>query len=75
MTTYRIRHDQTQGLLMRALGAVSRRGLPFISVQDQDDTLTLEVEVNPKTHGQLLREWNSIIGVKGVQTWKTYRWE
>ena len=75
MTTYRVSHDNSQGVLMRCLGAVSRRGMPFISVQDQGGILTLEVEVNPKTHGQLLREWRGIVGVSKVNVWCTHRWE
>lgn len=75
MITFRISHDNSQGVLLRVLGAVSRRALSFYLVHAEHNVIELELEVNKKTHGQLLREWHSIVGVKGVQTWKTYRWE
>lgn len=67
MTTFIIYHDQSQGVLMRALTAVSRRGLAFVYVKDPGGTLTLILDVNEKTTGQLLRDWRATIGVTFVE--------
>lgn len=75
MTTFRISHDNSQGVLLRVLGAVARRALSFGLVHAEHNEIRLELEATKKIQGQLLRDWRGIIGVKNVFTWKGYYWE
>lgn len=72
MQIFHIRYRNTQGVLMRILNAISRRGLDLISVHAepaaQDYLVTLLVEVTPKQMGQLSREWYSIVDVIDVRS-------
>jgi hypothetical protein len=66
LTTYFIYHDNSQGVLMRVLGAVSRRALDFGPARFTNKSIELELDTSTKTHDQLLREWRSIVGVGDV---------
>jgi acetolactate synthase small subunit len=72
MQVFHIRYRNTQGVLMRILNAVSRRGLDLTSVNAQPVTehheVTLLLDVTEKQVGQLYREWHSIVDVLGVRS-------
>jgi acetolactate synthase small subunit len=72
MQTFHLRYRNTQGVLMRILNAVSRRGLDFNSLQAEPvqdhHQVTLLLEVTPKQVGQLNREWYSIVDVLEVRS-------
>lgn len=68
MTHYfTIKHDHRQGVLMRILGAVSRRALPFLAVHDTPEHgLDLTLEITDHVREQLLRDWRGTVGVHFV---------
>lgn len=72
MQIFHIRYRNSQGVLMRILNAISRRGLDLTSVHAepaaQDYLVTLLVEVSSKQIGQLSREWYSIVDVVDVRS-------
>ena len=72
MQVFHIRYRNTQGVLMRILNAVSRRGLELTSVNAQPVSehheVTLLLDVTEKQVGQLHREWHSIVDVIGVRS-------
>ncbi len=72
MQVFHIRYRNTQGVLMRILNAVSRRGLDLTSVNAEPVTdhhqVSLLLDVTPKQVGQLFREWNSIVDVLDVRS-------
>lgn len=64
MKTYIITFEPRQGVLMRLLTEVSRRGIPLGDVSaDASGVLTLKIETTEKQEGQLLRAWRSTIDV------------
>jgi acetolactate synthase regulatory subunit len=72
MQVFHIRYRNAQGVLMRILNAVSRRGLDLTSVHaeyaGQDHAVTLLLEVSHKQIGQLYREWYAIVDVVDVRS-------
>lgn len=72
MQVFHIRYRNTQGVLMRILNAVSRRGLDLTSVNAEPaldhHQVTLLLDVTTKQVGQLYREWNSIVDVHEVRS-------
>jgi acetolactate synthase small subunit len=72
MQIFHIRYRNSQGVLMRILNAISRRGLDLTSVHAepaaQDYLVTLLVEATTKQVGQLSREWHSIVDVIDVRS-------
>ena len=70
MQIFHIRYRNTQGTLMRILGAASRRGidLPYVQAEpaEQSHQITLLMDVNPKQVGQLCRDWRAIVDVMDV---------
>jgi acetolactate synthase small subunit len=72
MQIFHIRYRNSQGVLMRILNAISRRGLDLTSVHAeagaQDYLVTLLLEVSPRQIGQLSREWYSIVDVTDVRS-------
>lgn len=72
MTLFQIRYRDTQGTLMRILGAISRRAIsmPYLETSPEGGVqrLLLTLNVTPKQASQLLREWNATIDVVEVQT-------
>jgi len=71
MHIFHIRYHNTQGTLMRILGAVARRGLdlPYVQAEPVEHTqkVTLLVDVNAKQVGQLCRDWRAIVDVVDVR--------
>lgn len=64
MKTYLITFDPRQGVLMRLLNEVSRRGIDFGDmIADRSGVLTLRIETTEKQEAQLLRAWRSTIDV------------
>ena len=63
MQVFHIRYRNTQGTLMRILGAVSRRGLdiPFVQAEPEQHAhaVTVLLDVNAKQVGQLYRDWRA----------------
>jgi acetolactate synthase small subunit len=72
MQIFHVRYRNSQGVLMRILNAVSRRGLDLTSVHaeyaGQEHAVTLLLEVSHKQAGQLYREWYSIVDVIEVRS-------
>lgn len=70
MHTFHIGYRDTQGTLMRILGAASRRGIDLPHVQagptDNAHQVTLLLDVNTKQVGQLFRDWHAIVDVTDV---------
>jgi acetolactate synthase small subunit len=81
MQVFHVRYRNTQGVLMRILNAVSRRGLDLTSVHAEyagrDHAVTLLLEVSQKQIGQLYREWYAIVDVVDVRSSAALReqWE
>jgi acetolactate synthase small subunit len=71
MQVFHIRYRNTQGTLMRLLGAVSRRGLdmPYVQAEPEEHThkVTLLLDVNAKQVGQLYRDWRAVVDVVDVR--------
>jgi acetolactate synthase small subunit len=71
MQVFHIRYRNTQGTLMRVLGAVSRRGLdmPYVQAEPEEhtDKVTLLLDVNAKQVGQLYRDWRAVVDVVDVR--------
>lgn len=71
MQVFHIRYRNTQGTLMRILGAVSRRGLdlPYVQAEPEEQAhkVTLLLDVNPKQVGQLYRDWRAVVDVMDVR--------
>lgn len=71
MQVFHIRYRNQQGVLMRILNAVSRRGLDLTSVHAEyagrDHAVTLLLGVSHKQTGQLFREWYAIVDVIEVR--------
>ena len=61
--TYEIQFKPRQGVLMRILTEVTRRGIDIIYVHADGGLLTLKILVTEKQEGQLLRAWRSTIDV------------
>jgi hypothetical protein len=61
--TYEIAFKPRQGVLMRILTEVTRRGIDIISVHADGGLLTIKILVTEKQEGQLLRAWRSTIDV------------
>ena len=72
MQVFHIRYRNAQGVLMRILNAVSRRGLDLASVHAEytgcDHLVTLLLETTHKQLGQLYREWYAIVDVIDVRS-------
>ena len=58
-----IQYENRQGVLMRILTEVSRRGIPFVGVDAYNGAVRLEIETVPKQDLQLLRAWRNQIDV------------
>jgi acetolactate synthase small subunit len=71
MHIFHIRYRNTQGTLMRILGATSRRGidLPYVQAEPEEHShrVTLLMDVNAKQVGQLCRDWHAIVDVVDVR--------
>ena len=71
MHIFHIRYRNTQGTLMRILGATSRRGidLPYVQAEPAEHShrVTLLMDVNAKQVGQLCRDWHAIVDVVDVR--------
>lgn len=71
MQAFHVRYRNTQGTLMRILNAASRRGieLPYVQASPVDDEqgVTLLLEVSAKQIGQLRRDWHAIVDVVEVR--------
>jgi len=71
MQVFQIRYRNTQGTLMRILGAVSRRGLdlPFVQAEPEEHAhaVTILLDVNAKQVGQLYRDWRAVVDVVDVR--------
>jgi acetolactate synthase small subunit len=71
MHVFHVRYRNTQGTLMRILGAVVRRTIDPAYVQaepcEHAHKVTLLVDVNAKQVGQLCREWRAIVDVIEVR--------
>jgi acetolactate synthase small subunit len=70
MHVFHIRYRNTQGTLMRILGAPTRRGIdiPYVQAEpaEHDHKVTLLMDVSPKQVGQLSRDWYAIVDVVDV---------
>ena len=71
MQVFHIRYRNTQGTLMRVLGAVSRRGLdiPYVQAEPEQHAheVTFLLDVNAKQVGQLYRDWRAVVDVVDVR--------
>ncbi|MFY9676542.1 MAG: hypothetical protein WB817_06495 [Terriglobales bacterium] len=71
MHVFHLRYRNTQGTLMRILGAVARRTIDLAYVQaepcEHAHKVTLLVDVNTKQVGQLCRDWHAIVDVLEVR--------
>ncbi len=71
MHIFHIRYRNTQGTLMRILGATSRRGIDLSYVQaepaEHSYRVTLLIDVNATQVGQLCRDWHAIVDVVDVR--------
>lgn len=70
---YAIGYDLRQGVLMRILNEVARRGLEYEYVTATPVGVMLNLEVTPKQDGQLQRAWKGIVDVKTVQVKNSFR--
>jgi acetolactate synthase small subunit len=71
MQVFHIRYRNTQGTLMRVLGAVSRRAIdmPYVQAEPEEHAhkVTLLLDVNAKQVGQLYRDWRAVVDVMDVR--------
>ena len=71
MHIFHIRYRNSQGTLMRILGAISRRGLdlPYVQAEPVEHMhkVTVLIDVNAKQVGQLCRDWRAIVDVMDVR--------
>jgi acetolactate synthase small subunit len=71
MHAFHLRYRNSQGTLMRILGAVVRRTIDLAYVQAEPSEhahrVTLLVNVNAKQVGQLCRDWRAIVDVIEVR--------
>jgi ACT domain-containing protein len=67
LKTFHIFYRDRQGVLMRILNEVSRRGIAFKEVIAIHDLLTLTLDINKKQEEQLCRAWRATIDVDEVR--------
>lgn len=63
---FNIKHDDQQGVIMRVLNAVSRRGLEFWYIHADNGKICLHTNSDQKQAEQLMRDWNATVGVHEV---------
>lgn len=64
--TYEITFKPRQGVLMRILTEVTRRGIDIIQVHADGYVCTINLLATEKQEGQLLRAWRSTIDVESA---------
>lgn len=71
-TLFEIAYDNRQGVLMRVLMALSRRGLLTKLIYASETQITIMVDCTYIQRGQLTREWSSIVDVGVIRTVDIY---
>lgn len=64
---FNIRHDDQQGVIMRVLNEVSRRGLTFFYIHADNGRICVHCDSNEQQRDQLLRAWQSTVGVTSAE--------